>query len=40
MTTNIHVWSYVAQLFLELEMFQIKFVEKSESHILSSITYF
>jgi hypothetical protein len=28
MKTNIHLWSYLAQFFLELEMFQGKVVDK------------
>ena len=36
MKTDIHVWSYVAQVFLEWEMFQTKVVEKFETHTLCS----
>jgi hypothetical protein len=39
MKTNIHFWSYFAQLFLEWEMFQIKFIEKIKTHILCWITF-
>ena len=35
---NIQFWSYLAQFFLEWEMFQTKGVEKFETHILCSIT--
>jgi hypothetical protein len=28
MKTSIHLWSYFSQFFLELEMFQTKFLEK------------
>ena len=40
MKTNIHLWSYLAQFFLEWEMFQTKVVEKIKTHILRSITFF
>ena len=40
MKTNLHFWSYLAQLFLELEMFQTKVVEKIKTHILCSKTFF
>ena len=33
-------WPYLAQLFLEWEMFQTKVVEKIETHILCSVTFF
>ena len=36
----IFFWSYLAQFFLEWEMFQIKVVEKTKTHILCSITFF
>ena len=36
MKTNIHLWLYLAQFFLEPEMFQTKVVEKIKSHILYS----
>ena len=31
---NTHLWSYLAQFVLEWEMFQIKFVEKIDSHFM------
>jgi hypothetical protein len=31
------LWSYLAQFFAQLEMFQIKVVEKLATHILCSI---
>ena len=37
---NIHLRSYLAQFFLEREMFQIKLVKKIETHILWSIPLF
>jgi hypothetical protein len=40
MKTNTHFWSYLAQFFLEREMFQTKVVEKIKTHILCSITFF
>jgi hypothetical protein len=38
--TNVHCWSYLAQFFLEWEIFQTEFVNKIKTHILCSITYF
>jgi len=35
----VHVW-YVTQFFLEWEVFEIKFVQIVETHILFSITFF
>ena len=40
MKTNIHDWSYLAQFFLEWEMFQTNFVEKYKTHISCPITFF
>ena len=40
MKTDMRFWSYLAQLFLEWEMFQTKVVEKIKTHILCSITFF
>ena len=40
MKTDIHFWSYVAQFFLEWEMFETKIVEKMKTRILRSITFF
>jgi hypothetical protein len=37
---NIHFLSYLAQFFLELEMFQTKAVEKIKTHILCSANFF
>ena len=39
MNTYIHFWSYLAQFFLEWEMFQTIFVYKTEK-IICSTTYF
>ena len=39
MKTNMHLWSYLAELFLELEMFQTKVVEKLKIHILCSVIF-
>jgi hypothetical protein len=36
--TTRHFWSYLAQFFLEWEMFRTKLVEKIKKHILRSIT--
>jgi hypothetical protein len=40
MKTDIHFLSYLAQFFLEWEMFQTKVVEKIKTHILCSVTFF
>jgi hypothetical protein len=40
MKTSIYFWQYLAHFFLELKLFQAKFVEKIKTHILSSITLF
>jgi len=40
MKTNIHFLSYLGHFFLELEMFQTKVLEKIETHILFSVTFF
>jgi len=40
MKTTRHFWSYLAQFFLEWEMFQTKVVEELKKHILCSITFF
>jgi hypothetical protein len=32
-----HLWQYLAQYFLELEMFQIKVIEKIWTHVLCSV---
>ena len=40
METNIHFRSYLAQFFLEWEMFQTKIVEKIKTHLLFSIFIF
>jgi hypothetical protein len=39
MKTNIILWSYLAQFFLEWEMFQTQVVEKIKTHILCSIIF-
>jgi hypothetical protein len=39
MKTNIHFLSYLAQLFLEREMFQTNVAEKIKTHILCSVTF-
>ena len=39
-SANIHFWSHLPQLFLELNMFQKKGVEKPEAHILRSVNFF
>jgi len=40
MKPNIHIWSYLAQLFLEWEMFRLNFIEKFKKRILCSVTVF
>ena len=40
MKTNIYFRSYLAQFFVELKIFQTKVVEKLETHILCSLTFF
>jgi len=40
MKTNIIFCSYLAQFFLEWEMFWTKVVEKIKTHILCSVTFF
>jgi hypothetical protein len=40
MKTNIHFWSYLAQFFLEWEMFQTKVVEKIKRHTLGPTIFF
>ena len=40
MQTNIHFLSYLAQLFLEFEMFRTDFVKEIKAHILCSINLF
>ena len=40
MKTDIHLWSYIAEFWLESEMFQTKVVEKIKAHTLCSITFF
>jgi len=39
MKTNIYLWTYLVQLFLEREMFQTKVVRKIKTHILRSVIY-
>jgi hypothetical protein len=37
--SDVHFWSYVAQFYLEWDMFQTQVVEKIKTHILCSITF-
>ena len=39
MKTNIHFWSYLAEFFLEWEVFQKKIVQEMKTHISYSITF-
>jgi len=39
MKTDTHLQSYLAQLFLEREMFQTKVIEKVKTHIFCSVTF-
>jgi len=40
MNANVHLLSYLAQFFLEREMFQTKAVDEIKTDILCSITFF
>jgi len=40
MKTDTHVLSYLAEFFLELEIFQTKVVEKIQTHFLNSLFIF
>ena len=40
MKTDIQLWSYLAQLFLELEMFRKKVVQKIKTHNPGLVTFF
>jgi len=40
MKANLYFWLYLAQFFLEWEIFQARSVEKIKTHILCSITFF
>ena len=40
MCTYVLLWAYLAQFFLEWEMFQTQIVEKIKTHILCSVTFF
>jgi hypothetical protein len=40
MKTNKHFWSYLAQFFVEREIFQAKVVEKIKTHISRWIIFF
>ena len=39
-TNTRRFWSYLAQFFIELEVFQLNVVQEIETHILCSITFF
>ena len=40
MKTDIQFLTYVVQFFLELEMFQTKFVEETKAHFLFPVTFY
>jgi hypothetical protein len=40
MKTFSRLWQYLAEFFLEWEMFQIKAVDKIKTHILCSVKFF
>jgi hypothetical protein len=40
MKTDVDFLSYLAEFFLQWEMFPVYFVQKIKTHILSSITFF
>ena len=37
--TDTHLWQYVAQFFLQWEMFQEKFVQEIKTHFVCSVTF-
>ena len=39
MKTYVHSWQYLAEFFLEWEMFHGEVVEKMKTHIVGSITF-
>jgi hypothetical protein len=39
MKTNLQFWSYLAEFFLEIEMFQRKVLEQINAHILCLKTF-
>ena len=39
MKTSVHFWLYVAQFFLEWEMFQTKVLQKIKTHVLHSFFF-
>jgi hypothetical protein len=39
MKTFSHLWKYLADFFLDWEMFQIKVIEKIKTHILRLVTF-
>jgi hypothetical protein len=39
MKTDVHLWQFLAEFFLELEVFQIKVVEKIRTHILCPVLF-
>jgi hypothetical protein len=39
MKTYVHLWQYLAELFLEWEMFQTKVTGKIKTNILCSVTF-
>ena len=40
MKTSLHFWSYLNHFFLQWEMFQTNVVEKINTHVLCSVTFF
>jgi len=40
MKTYVHLWQYLAELFLEWEMFETKYVGIIKTRILGSVTFF
>ena len=40
MKTDIHLWSYLVEFFLEWEMFHTNVVGKTKTHILRSVDLF
>jgi hypothetical protein len=40
MKTDAHLWSHLAEFFLEWEMFQTKVIDKIKTHFLCPVTFF
>jgi len=40
MKKGVHLWQYLSEFFLELEMLQAEFIEKIKTHIACAIIFF